>query len=324
MRSNELKQIQRAAEKGNSISEELALHVLRSPAADLPQVFAAASLMRTRHFGNSVRLCSILNARSGACSEDCAFCAQASRHKTDVERTPLCSQETIVTAYEEAAKLPITHFGVVTSGCALSSKGVEEICNAIRRKKLPHVNWCGSLGCLSRTELIALKEAGLKRFHHNLETARSYFPHICTTHSYDQRLATVRDAREAGLEVCCGGIIGLGESPAQRVEFALTLASEAVDSIPLNFLIPIAGTKLERMEPLKPLDILRTVSMFRLTNPRAEVRVCAGRLHLRDMQSMIFHAGANGMMVGKLLTVAGRDVEQDIRMLQDLEIEYAF
>jgi len=136
------------------------------------------------------------------------------------------------------------------------------------------------------------------------------------------RLETIRNAKNAGLEVCCGGIFGLGESLEQRVEFAMSLASEAVDSIPLNFLVPIPGTRLEKMETMKPLDILRTVSMFRLTNPRAEVKVCAGRLHLGDLQAMIFHAGANSMMIGPLLTVAGRNVEQHLEMLRDLEVEH--
>ncbi len=316
-----MKAIREAAENDLPISEEAALYVLRSPVADLPRIFAAASTVRHRYFGNSVRLCSILSAQSGACSEDCAFCAQASCHNTATQTAPLCSKEAMIEAFDTAAELPVTHFGVVTSGCALSEEGVERVCSAVRQHKHPRVSWCGSLGCLEYDQLCALKASGLKRFHHNLETAQSFFPQICTTHSWEMRLETVRMARKAGLEVCCGGIFGLGESIEQRVEFALTLAREAIDSIPLNFLIPIPGTRLEKMEIMKPLDILRTVSMFRLTNPSAEVKVCAGRVHLGDLQSMIFHAGANSMMIGPLLTVAGRNVEQDLQMLQDLEVE---
>ncbi len=316
-----MKAIREAAENDLPISEEAALYVLRSPAADLPRIFAAASTVRHRYFGNSVRLCSILSAQSGACSEDCAFCAQASCHNTETQTAPLCSKEAMIEAFDTAAELPVTHFGVVTSGCALSEDGVERVCSAVRQHKHPRVSWCGSLGCLEYDQLCVLKASGLKRFHHNLETAQSFFPQICTTHSWEMRLETVRMARKAGLEVCCGGIFGLGESIEQRVEFALTLAREAIDSIPLNFLIPIPGTRLEKMEIMKPLDILRTVSMFRLTNPSAEVKVCAGRVHLGDLQSMIFHAGANSMMIGPLLTVAGRNVEQDLQMLQDLEAE---
>ncbi len=324
MQDRELKSIQEAAEIAQPISGESALHVLRSCAADLPQIFAAASLVRRRYVGNSVSLCSIFNAQSGACSEDCAFCAQASCHNADIKTTPLCSREQMAEAFDAAAELPITHFGVVTSGCALPANGVERICRAVREKRHPRVNWCASLGCLDYDQLCALKASGVKRFHHNLESAESFFPQICTTHKWEMRLETIRNARKAGLEVCCGGIFGLGESLAQRVEFALTLAREAVDAIPLNFLVPIPGTRLENMEIMKPLDILRTVSMFRLTNPRAEIKVCAGRVHLGDLQSMIFYAGANSMMTGPLLTVAGRSVDQDLRMLGDLEVECAF
>lgn len=321
MANAQLKTIRQAAKKGEPVSSEAALHILRSPREDLAEIFAAASMVRQTNFGNRVGLCSIFSAQSGACSEDCAFCAQASCHGTQTEVHPLCGKEELVQNFEEAARLPITHFGVVTSGCALSGEGVERLCEAIAENRKTGVDWCGSLGCLDYEKLCRLKNAGLKRFHHNLETAPSYFPKICSTHSYALRLETVRAARRAGLEVCCGGILGLGESLEQRVEFAMAISQEEVDSIPLNFLIPIAGTRLENVEILKPLDILRIISMFRLTNPRAEVKVCAGRVHLGDLQSMIFLAGANSMMTGRLLTVAGRDVDRDLKMISDLEVE---
>lgn len=323
MQNHEIKEIRKAAETGRPISGELALRILKSPARETPDLFSAASLARRRIFGNSIRLCSILNARSGACAEDCAFCAQASCHQTGTQTVPLYSPNELVDYYNSACELPITHFGVVTSGGALSSKGVETICAAIRQKKAPHLKWCASLGCLDHPQLLALKEAGLARFHHNLETAESFFAQICTTHTYTQRLNTVRNAKAAGLEVCCGGIIGLGESLYQRVELAQILARETVDSIPLNFLIPVPGTRLEHLEPMEPLDMLRTVVMFRLTNPCAELRVCGGRVQLRDLQSLIFLAGANGMMIGPLLTTAGRNMDQDMQMLDDLQVEYA-
>ncbi len=167
-----------------------------------------------------------------------------------------------------------------------------------------------------------MKEAGLTRFHHNLETAESFFPKICTTHTWRERLAMVRRAKRAGLETCSGGILGLGETLQQRVELAMTLRDEAVDSIPLNFLVPLPGTELEHIEPMKPMDILRAIAMFRLVNTKAEIKVCAGRAHMRDLQSMIFFAGATGMMIGPLLTIAGGDVQSDLTMLQDLEIPF--
>lgn len=324
MGNSERKAIRQAAEKGEALSRELAIQILLSSPADLPEIFAAASLVRTRYFGNRVSLCSIFSAQSGACSEDCAFCAQASCHDTESEVHPLCSSESLAEAFEEAAQLPVSHFGVVTSGCALSEEGVERLCEVIAGKRHPRVHWCASLGCLDYELLFRLKSAGLKRYHHNLETAPGYFPQICSTHSFDLRLETVRRAKQAGLEVCCGGIFGLGETIEHRVDLALLLAREGVESIPLNFLIPIPGTRLEKMETLRPLDILRIVSMFRLTNPGTEVRVCAGRVHLGDLQSMLFFAGANAMMTGRLLTVDGSGVERDIKMLKDLDVQNDF
>ncbi len=322
MEASELKAIVSSAEKDQAISPEQALAVLKAGKEDFAWILAAANSVRERHFGNQLDLCSILNARSGACPEDCSFCAQASCHSTHVETIPLASKAEITQAYEAAAELPINHFGVVTSGCALTSRGIDRIIEGIREKTIPTVGWCASLGCLKKDELARLKEAGLKRFHHNLETAESFFPEVCTTHRYQERLDTVRDAIAVGLEVCCGGILGLGESLEQRVEFAFTLAREAITSIPLNFLIPVPGTRLESRPLMKPLDILRAVAMFRLVNPAAGIKVCAGRINLRDLQSMIFTAGANGMMVGDLLTVAGRDSAQDLQMLRDLEFDF--
>jgi biotin synthase len=168
-----------------------------------------------------------------------------------------------------------------------------------------------------------LKAAGLKRFHHNLETAESFFPSICSTHTYAQRLATIRAVKELGMEICCGGILGMGESLEQRVELAFALAREQANSISLNFLIPIKGTPLEKQEPMKPLDIIRCITMFRMVNPQAEIQICAGRLQLRNLQSVIFFAGATGMMIGPLLTVAGGNVEDDLQMLKDLEVHHA-
>lgn len=306
-----------------AIDAAAALEVLHTPSEQMPELMAAANAVRVRHFGHRVQLCSILNAKSGACSEDCAFCAQSIRHRTQASVHPLMSSKAIADAYEAAAALPIEHFGVVASGETLPEAGLERICAAAQSKTIPGKRWCASLGSLELEQLRRLKSAGFSRFHHNLETAESHFPKICTTHTYASRLATVRAAKAAGLEICSGGILGMGESLKQRVEFALTLAREQVDSIPLNFLIAIPGTRLEGIPPLRPLDILRTVAMVRLTNPGAQIKVCAGRGLLGDLQSLIFYAGASGMMIGPLLTVPGRDVDMDLKMLKDLELTLA-
>ena len=314
-----LTQIHDAAHEGEPISAQTALAILHCPSDNIPEILFAATRMRQRYFRDRMTLCSILNAKGGACGEDCAFCAQSSFHRIDVEVFGLRTKETIIKAYRAAKKMPIAHFGVVTSGRALEGNDINRICEAIRSSPDSDVGWCVSLGCLSKDQLRALKAAGLKRFHHNLETAESFYPTICSTHPYAQRLATVRAVKELGMEICCGGVMGMGESLEQRVELALALAKERVNSIPLNFLIPIKGTPLEKQEPMRPLDIIRSIAMFRMVNPQAEIQVCAGRVHLRDLQSMIFYAGATGMMIGPLLTVAGRNLGEDLQMLKDLE-----
>lgn len=321
MTKPQISAIELRADSAESIDDDLALAVLKAPVEELPRLFSIAAGLKYRRFGNTVHLCSIMNARSGACTENCAFCAQSAHHQTSAEVYSLRGKEAIHSAFAEAEELPVSHFGLVTSGCALRDAEVDQVAEAFSTKTNPKgLNWCGSFGCLDESRLRRLKSAGMKRFHHNLESAESFFPRICTSHSYADRLETVRAAKRVGLEVCSGGILGLGESLEQRVELARTLAKEGVDSIPLNFLVAISGTPLEAEPPMAPQDILRCVAMFRLVNPRVEIKVCAGRLLLRDLQGMIFSAGASGMMIGRLLTVAGRDVDTDLRMLEDLEL----
>lgn len=319
---HELQQIRK--HKSAHLSEKGALSVLTADTEEMPEILAAASAVRYRDFGRRVSLCSIVNAKNGACGEDCAFCAQSVRHEAEISSFALLSNSEIESAFSGTETLPIDHFGIVTSGGSLSGNDLDRIAAVIAGQKRENTAWCASLGCLNKDELKQLQAtAGLKRFHHNLETAESFFPKICTSHSYATRLQTIRAAKAVGLEVCCGGILGMGESLEQRVEFAFTLKREKVDAVPLNFLQPIKGTRLGELSPMKPWDILRSIAMFRLVNPGTEIKVCAGRLLLRDMQSMIFQAGATGMMVGDLLTIAGRDVNTDLQMLDDLEMSYA-
>ncbi|MFZ2446805.1 MAG: biotin synthase BioB [Syntrophobacteraceae bacterium] len=318
MNEGAIKEMRRAAETGVPVSEEIALDILRCGPEEIPEIMACASMVRKRRFGTGLLMCSIMNAKSGACTEDCAFCAQSAHHRTHAETFPLAEVAEIEAAYLRATELPVSHFGVVTSGKAVKAKDIRVICEAAKRTNDPRLTWCASLGCLDKELLLALKEAGFKRFHHNLEASESFFPNICTTHSYDLRIETVRAVKEAGLEICSGGILGLGESLEQRVEFAAILAREEVDSIPLNFLIPIPGTRLEGSKVMRPLDMIRTIAMFRMMNPKSELKVCAGRIHLRDLQSMVFYAGATGIMIGDLLTVAGRNPREDLQMIEDL------
>jgi biotin synthase len=288
----------------------------------LDEILPAAEGIR-RHFkGDKVRLCSIVNARSGACSEDCRFCAQSGRHKTNSQLYPLLGGEELETALARAGGDKASCFGVVTSGRGMTGRELEKVAEFVAGNANKTLRLSCSLGELKPEDLKKLKAAGMKRYHHNIETAESFFPNICTTHTFADRVRTVKAAKAAGLEVCCGGIIGLGESPKQRLEFAFTLRELNVDSVPVNILNPIPGTPLENRPRMKPEEILSTIAVFRFILPDKDISVCGGReANLGNMQNMIFRAGANGMMVGGYLTTPGRSVEEDLKMIKELGLE---
>lgn len=313
----DLSQLATMAEENDGIDAALAEALLDAPASVMSEILATASRLRMKHFGNKAILCSIINAKCGQCGEDCSFCAQSRGSDTTVESYGLKTDREILALRERIANYPVAYYSIVTSGKAASATEVERICQTIVQGG-PGPKWCASLGCLDFDSLEKLSQAGLVRYHHNLEVAESFFLRICTTHDYADRIATIRDARRAGLMICAGGIFGVGESAAQRVELAMALAAERVESIPLNFLVALPGTRVDGIAPLEPLEILKIIAMFRLTNPKAEIRIAGGRIHLRRLQSMIFAAGANGMMVGDLLTVDGDDIEEDLQMVKDL------
>ncbi|UCD84194.1 MAG: biotin synthase BioB [Deltaproteobacteria bacterium] len=289
--------------------------------SDLFELFALANRLRERYHGNEIRLCSIINAKSGLCPEDCAFCAQSLHSRTDIDTYPLVEAREIMTAAQEAQGNGAVEFSIVTSGYGIKDeKEMSNICRALRElKEGASLERCASLGVLDRAALRRLKEAGLQRFHHNLETARSFFSKICTTHEYEEDIETVRVAKKVGLKVCCGGIFGLGESWEQRIELALTLRELGVDSVPLNFLNPIKGTKLESANNLTPRECLEIIALYRLLLPEKDVLVCGGReVNLRDLQSLMFFAGANGTMTGNYLTTPGRSPREDRQLIEDL------
>lgn len=320
MTESQLGAIEALAAADQPLDRELALAILEADDEALPRLFAAAHAVKQRAFGQTVHLCSVLNARSGACSEDCKFCAQSAHFKTAAPVYKLLPTERIHAELDDAAELPIGRFGVVTSGRALPAPLVTQVAAAIGSKRVDGVTWCGSLGILAEEQLAELHAAGMTRMHHNLETAESFFPQICSTHSYAERIQTLRAAKRVGLSRCCGGILGMGESLAQRVELATAICAEEIESITLNFLIAIPGTPMAELPPMTPGEILRAICMFRLTNPRAELRVCGGRQLLGDLQPQAFAAGASGMMMGRLLTTSGQDVDADLAMLRDLEL----
>ncbi|MBM4284523.1 MAG: biotin synthase BioB [Deltaproteobacteria bacterium] len=283
-----------------------------------------AGRLRQARFGPRVSLCVIINARSGGCSEDCAFCSQAAASRAEVPRYPLLPVEQMVEAARAAQAQGAARFSLVTSGRGVaSSKDREALLRTVAaiREATP-IRVCASLGLADRAFLAELKAAGLYRFHHNLETSASFFPQICTTHTYKDRLATIEAARAAGLRVCAGGIFGLGESVAQRQEMARTLQDLEVDAIPLNFLHPLPGTRLADRPLLAPLEALKIIVTFRLMFPDRTIIICGGRLPtLRSLAPLIFAAGANALMTGDYLTTKGRLPQEDRQMLTDLDLE---
>ena len=306
--------------EGGGVGRDEALRLARD--ADLDELLFHANRLRRHFCGDVVHLCAVLSARSGACSEDCKFCAQAAQHRTDAPVHPLVSAEEMTAAAGRAATAGADRFGIVTSGeSAPRDPGdFETICAAAQDIVASGaVHACVSIGRLGPADVERLKAAGVRRVHHNLETSERFYPEICTTHSHADRVATVRHVKAAGLEVCSGGLFGLGETWEDRVDLARHLRGLGVDSVPINFLNPIPGTPLEGRPLLGPREALRIIALFRFLLPAKEIKVCGGReAVLRDLQSWMFFAGASGTMVGHYLTTTGRSPEDDLRMIADL------
>lgn len=297
---------------------------LTGAAVPLSELLAQATRLREAHSGSRVALCGIVNARSGRCAEDCAFCAQAARHRTGVETYPLRECEALVAAAREAQGAGAHCFGIVTSGASVTAAELDEVAAAVTIITGQLGLQCSaSLGALTPAQLARLKAAGLPCYHHNLETSERFFPQICTTHTWQSRVDTVRAARAAGLAVCCGGLFGLGETWEDRIDMLLACRTLGVQSVPLNFLHPVPGTPLADQPPLRPEAILRSIAIARFLLPDAVIRVCGGRdVNLGEAQEQIFAAGANGMMIGNYLTTAGRRLEDDHAMLERLGLAW--
>lgn len=287
----------------------------------LLELVSFANKTRAEYVGNRFELCNIVNAKSGLCSEDCKFCAQSSRHKTQTQTYPLKSKEEIVTAAKEAKNIGAVNFGIVTSGNRLNEKELNTIVETVTEiTNSVGIDVCASLGAIEKSQLTLLKEAGLKRYHHNIETSANFYPKIVSTHSFDERVNTVRAAKEIGLQVCCGGIIGMGESWQDRLDMAGLLKELNVDSVPINLLIPVKGTALENTEPISCLDAVRTICIFRIILKDKAIKIAAGReTVLKDFQAMGFMAGANGMLIGGYLTVKGRRIQEDRQLVKEIE-----
>ncbi len=307
--------------KGGEITREEAVKLINVPDQDTMLLLAMADRIRQRFNGDEVDVCAIVNARSGRCPENCKFCAQSAHYHTGVTEYPLLSVEELVAAAKKAKAAGAVRFSIVTSGRGQSkADDFENILQAlIRIKEEVGIEICTSLGILTPEQAIKLKEVGVTRYHANIETAPSHFPDICSTHSYEDKMSTIQAAKEAGIRVCSGGILGLNETPEQRVEMAFELKRLNIDSIPLNLLNQIEGTPFENNKSLTPLEILRAFAVFRFILPKALIRTAGGReVNLRDLQALALNGGMNGIMVGGYLTTGGRRPEADKTMLKDL------
>ena len=301
---------QRLLAGGDPITFDEALAVAELPDSDVPALIACAHRVRLQRSGPGVELESILSAKTGACSEDCSFCSQSRHWRSPLRPEPFIDLEEMVDAARAAEEIGSTEFCIV-----LAVRGPDDA--ALHASTSLRV--ACSLGILTRQQAATLAAAGIHRYNHNLEAARSYFPSICSTHTWEERRETCRLVREVGMELCSGGIVGMGESPRQRVELAFELAELGPREVPVNFLNPRPGTPLQDRPLVPPLEAVKTIALFRLVMPDAVIRPAGGReLILRDLQALGMLAGANALIVGNYLTTLGRAPEDDLRMLADL------
>lgn len=292
--------------------------LLRLP---LEELIVRANRVRREFMGSKMELCSIINAKSGRCGEDCKFCAQSSKHNSKVSTYPLKSIDEIVKAARKAKETGAEKFGIVTSGNRPSSSELDIIVAAVSEiMDKVGIVVCASLGALRENDLRRLKEAGLSRYHHNIETSPRFYSNIVSTHSFKERVETIAAAKAAGLEVCSGGIIGMGETWQDRIDMACILRELNVDSVPINILTPIKGTPFESTEPISCSDVIRTIAIFRIILQDKVIKIAAGReTALGDFQGLGFMAGANGMLIGGYLTVKGRAIDADQRLSEEIK-----
>ncbi|MCE5194705.1 MAG: biotin synthase BioB [Nitrospiraceae bacterium] len=303
---------------GKQISRDEAVLIARIESHDIFKLFSHADKLRKKYHGDNVELCAIVNAKSGACSEDCIYCAQSSKNKSDIPVYPLMTASAILGKAKEAKDSGVKRFSIVTSGKKANRKELREIAAAIKNIRDTGILPCASLGLLDKDELCFLKDNGLERYHHNLETSERFFPEICSTHSYSDKLRTIEAAQSAGLSVCSGGIFGMGETWEDRIDMAIALRELGVDSVPVNFLIPIKGTLLENQAIMSSIDALKIISLYRFILPQKQIRICGGRLQvLGKIHSMVFTAGADSLMTGNYLTTTGRNYSDDLRLIKD-------
>jgi biotin synthase len=304
---------------GHRLTDEEGLAVLRSGDEQLLDLLAAAYRVRHRWFGNQIHLNFLINAKSGRCGEDCRYCSQSGVSQADIPKYNLLEAEALLDGARLAAQHQARTYCIVISGLKPLDEEIDTVAGLVPRiREAYDLKVCVSLGLLTAEQAARLKACGVGRVNHNLNTSERFYPKICTTHSYQQRLATLRAVRQAGLEICSGGIVGLGEEDVDVAELALRLGRLEAEAVPVNFLIPIPGTPLEAARRLNPRYCLKVLALFRLANPKCELRIAAGReLHLGSLQPLGLYP-ANSIFVGDYLTTKGQPPEEDFRMIEAL------
>ena len=308
--------------QGGRLTPAEALAVLECPDEQLLTLLDAAFCVRRHFFGKQVRLYVLKNAKSGLCSEDCGYCSQSRDSKAEIPKYPLVSEEELLEGARRAAELGAKTYCIVGSGRGPSDSEIERLARAVQRiKQEVGLHICCSPGMLTEEQARRLKEAGVNRINHNLNTSRRFYSQICTTHSYEDRVNTLKIVRQAGLEICCGVLVGMGEEKQDVVDMAFELAAFRPESIPVNFLHPIKGTRLEGLRVLNPRYCLKVLCLFRFVHPDTEIRIAGGReFNLRWLQPLGLYA-ANSIFVSDYLTTAGQPVRDDFQMLEDLGFE---
>jgi biotin synthase len=305
--------------EGHTLTQAEGLALLRSGERELLEILAAAYRIRYEQWGNRVHLNFLVNAKSGSCAEDCGYCSQSKVSDADILRYKLLDPEQIYDGARVAAQRQAKTYCIVISGRSPRRQELEVITSVVRRiKESFALSVCVSPGLLNSDQALQLKQSGVNRVNHNLNTSERFYPRICTTHTYQDRLDTLRVCREVGLELCSGGIVGMGEEDVDIVDLALRLGEFRAEAVPINFLLPIAGTSLENVATLTPSYCLKVLALVRLANPRCELRIAAGReVHLRSLQPLGLFA-ADSIFVGDYLTTKGQPPSEDYRMIEDL------
>ena len=306
---------------GDSISKTEALKLYNQPVNELCE---NANMIREKFCADKFDLCTIINAKSGRCSENCKFCAQSAFHKTGVEVYSLLSPDEILEKAVHDYSQGAIHYGIVTSGRNLNDSEVDKICEAVLKiKSQTGIKVCASLGLLNESQYAKLRDAGLTRVHNNLETSRNFFPKVCTTHSYDDKINAIKAAQNAGLFVCSGGLMGIGENIEDRIELAFELKKLNIKSVPVNILNPIQGTPLEFNNKMTSDDLRKIIAVFRFILPDSLIRLAGGRGLLNDKGRSCFESGANASISGDMLTTSGISIKTDIQMLNELGFKVA-